>query len=204
MRSTFSLGRVGALLMAATLAGCVVAPYGSAYDDRSNYGAIYRGGAYSGTTIHRYSEVYRVYPQHRPGSRSSSRRSGADDQGGTSKANRPDTPRVAGDLRDWRDGDGAFRRKQRELGGVGLEERQRRDRQERQLEGRKDNADLSRARRGSGKVEIPGSSDPGISEKFDQDVGRRMERSTQAERRAQQRAAEVRRRLRAKRQGESE
>ena len=117
------------------------------------------------------------------------------------RTNRHDTPRMAGDLRDWRDGDGAFRRQQRELGRVGLEERHRLDRQERILEERQDIADRSRTRPGLDVLQIPGSSGSGISEKFDQDVGRRMERSTQAERRAQRRAAEVRRQLRAEREG---
>jgi hypothetical protein len=202
MRSKFKLVQVGALLMTVALTGCVVATHGGAYDGHSGYSDSYRGGAYSATTIHRHGKAHPVYPAPKPGRRTSSHRTDSARHGLRSKAGRNSARRVAGDLRDWRDGDGAFRRKQRALSGVGLEKRQRLGRQERLLEGRQDNADRSRARRSSGQVTIPGSSDPGISEKFDQDVGRRMQRSTQAERRAQQRASEVRRQLRATRQAE--
>jgi len=196
VRLMFISLRVGALLMAAALAGCVVAPYGGGYDSHSGYGAVYRSGAHPGRAIHRSSEIYRAYPYSRPGSHTLPHRSGSDRRAVTSKVERSDRRLVAGGLRDWREGDGAFRRKQRELGGVGLEERQRRDRQERVLESRQDNADRARVRRGSGQVETSGSSGQGISEKFDQDVGRRLERASQAERRAQRRAREVRRQLR--------
>jgi hypothetical protein len=190
--------------MAAALAGCAVAPYDSGYDSRSSYRAVYLGGIYSGTTIHRHGEGYRAFPRHRHGYDASSRRSHSGHQGVTHQPDPIEPSRVAGDLRNWRDGDGAFRRQKRTLDRVGLEQRQRLDRQERVRQDRQDRADRSRVSRGTGQVVLPGSSDPGISEKFDQDVGRRMERSTQAERQAQRRAAEVRRQLKAERRSERE
>jgi hypothetical protein len=204
MRSMFRSARVGAFLMIAALAGCVIAPDGGAYDSRSGYGSIYGSGFYAGSTNQRYSGVYQ--PDRHRGSTSprSSYRSESGDRGLKPETNRNDTRRLAGDLKDWRSGDGAFRRKQRELGGVGLGDRQRLDLQERLQQDRRDTADQARARRNAGKIVAPGSSDLGISEKFDQDVGRRMERASQAERRAQRRAAEVRRQLRAERESQSE
>lgn len=178
MRSMSRSVRFSATLLVAALTGCAATPDVSANDRGSNYRAVQGGSAYSGATIRLHGEAAPDYP----------RGTVAQDS--------------VADLRDWRAGDGAFLRRQRALVGVGLEERQRNDRQERLLERRKDNADRARDRRGSGRVRLPGSSVPDIGEKFDQDPGRRMRRASQAERRAQRRAAEVRRRLRAERQAE--
>jgi hypothetical protein len=194
----------GVLLITAALTGCVVAPDSGTYENHAGYGTSYRSYDYSGTTLRRYDDVYRPDPYHRSGAYRSPYVSGSDHQGAPSQANRHDARRAAGNLRDWRDGDAAFRRNQRELGGVGLERRQRLDRQERLREARQERADQARVRHGSGQLALPNGSDQAISEKFDQDVGRRLQRSTQAEREAQSRAREVRRQLLADRQAESE
>jgi hypothetical protein len=203
MRSRLNFVHAGALLIGLVMAGCAVAPADRYYDGGASYGSVYRGGIFSGTTFDRYDEVYRVAPRHHHGARTSAHRSYSDRQGARTRIRQNETPRAVGNLKNWRDGDGSFRRKQRERRGFGLEERQRRNRQERLLESRQDRADLSRVRRGSGQVELQGSSSPSISEQFDQDVGRRLERSTQEQRRAQRRALEVRRQLLAERRAES-
>jgi hypothetical protein len=204
MRSMFKSAWFGAFLMISALTGCVVAPDGGAYDSRSGYGSIYRSGIYAGSTSERYSGIYQPDQDRSSTSRSSSHRLESGDRGVKPETNRNDTRRLAGDLKDWRSGDDGFHRTQRELGGVGLGDRQRLDLQERLQQDRRDTADLARTRRNAGQIAAPGSSDLGISEKFDQDFGRRMERASQSERRAQRRAAEVRRQLRAERESQSE
>lgn len=206
VRSMLASGRLAALLMVAALSGCVAAPNGNAYDRWSSHETAYNSGGYFFATSRQNRGFYRTYPPDRRGHYTLPPGLVTGPQGAIAyHVDLYDSGRVAGELRDWRDGDGAFRRQQRALGGAGLEVRHRRDRQERMLEERRERADRSRRSRDrQGQIEAPSFAGPGISEKFDQDVGRRLQRSTQAERRAQRRAAEVRKQLRAGRQAISE
>ncbi len=204
MRSTFISAQACALFTVAALTGCVVAPYDNAFYDRPDYGDPYHRGIYSGGSIHQHGQIYPTYPRHPLNRHALSDRSYRDDLVGSPR------PHVRGrrhdgiDLRDWRDGDGEFHRRQRERDRVGLEERHRRDRQERMRETRRDSADRSRDRRRDRQLEIRDRSDLGFSERLDHGAARRLERATEAERQAQRRAAEVRQRLRAERQAERE
>jgi len=204
MRSTFISARVCALFTVAALTGCVVAPYHNAYYDRPDYGDPYHGAIYSGASIHQHGEIYPTYPRHPLNRHALPDRSHRDDLVGTPRAHRPGRRHDGIDLRSWRDGDGEFLRRQRERDRVGLEERHRRDRQERLREGRRDSADRSRNRRRERQLEIRDRSNLGFSKRLDRGAARRLERATEAERQAQRRAAEVRKRLRAERQAERE
>lgn len=204
MRSTFISARACALFTVAALTGCVVAPYDNAYYDRPDYGDPYHGGIYSGASIRQHGEIYPTYPRHPLNRHALPDRSHRDDLVGTPRARRPGRRHDGIDLRSWRDGDGEFHRRQRARDRVGLEERHRRDRQERLREGRRDSADRSRNRRRERQLEIRDRSNLGFSKRLDRGAARRLERATEAERQAQRRAAEVRKRLRAERQAERE
>lgn len=204
MRSIFISAQACALFTVAALTGCVVAPYDNAFYDRPDYGDPYRGGIYSGASIRQHGEIYPTYPRHPLNRLALSDRSYRDDLVGSPRPHGRGRRHDGIDLRDWRDGDGEFHRRQRERDRVGLEERHRRDRQERMRETRRDSADRSRDRRRDRQLEIRDSSDLGFSERLDHGAAHRLERATEAERQAQRRAAEVRQRLRAERQAERE
>ena len=168
------------------------------------YGDPYHGGIYSGASIRHHGQIYPTYPRHPLNRHALPDRAHRDDLVGSPRAHRPGRRHDGIDLRSWRDGDGEFHRRQRERDRVGLEERHRRDRQERLREGRRDSADRSRNRRRERQLEIRDRSNLGFSNRLDRGAARRLERATEAERQAQRRAAEVRKRLRAERQAERE
>lgn len=116
------------LLLAATLAGCVV-PYDDApYSGGAYSGGAYYGGAYYGGNI--YSAPYYSGSHY----------------GGDGYATYP-SRRHRTYRRDWQDGDGVLRRRQRAQKQPSLEQRHRRDRAERLREGRRATADRARDRR---------------------------------------------------------
>ncbi len=176
MRSTFISARACALFTVAALTGCVVAPYDNAYYDRPDYGDPYHRGIYSGGSIHQHGQIYPTYPRHPHKRHALPDRSHRDDLVGSPRAHRPGRRHYGIDRRSWRDGDGEFHRRQRVFDRVGLEERHRRDRQERMREARRDSADRSRDRRRASQLEIRDRSDLGFSKldlpSFDRTVRR--------------------------------
>ena len=203
MRSTSIPALIAAFFMAAMLTGCYPY-YGGSYDDSLNYGPNY-SASYYGRGIYRHGDVYSPYPRHRPYRYARPHRSHRD------HSDRHRRAQLHGDRRDWRDGDGAFRRRQRDSGGISLEERNRRDLGERLREGRRDGADRARVQRREraahqrgGQAEIQTRAGSENLDRRERRLSRRQERATRTERDAQHRAAEVRRQLRAERQAERE
>ena len=200
-RKTLTL--VAVTLFAASVSGCVEyysSTYGSGgpggsyrYESvgtQSGYG--YYGGQYQ---TYPSRPPYRAYPYNQGGGKGSYQSSYKD-------AGRPGYSRHYSqfDRRDWRDGDDALRRQQRDrLGTVPLEERRRLDRQERFDEGLDQRIDSAARRRqispGGATGEIGSPVEPRVRESSDAAASRRLERSTQAERQKQKEAARVRRQL---------
>ncbi len=177
------------LLLAATLAGCVVP-----YDDDPYYGGAYYGGAYHGGNI--YSAPYYSGSHY----------------GGDGYATYP-SRRHRTYRRDWHDGDGELRRRQRAQEQPSLEQRHRRDRAERLREGRRATADRARDRRRRERVfrrdrQIEaGVRDHTADDRAERAVrrDRRVERRTSHQRageRAAERPAAERRARRAERQAQ--
>lgn len=204
-----------AALAGLLLTGCAVYPEDPGYDrgydrvygrgtvyyDAYDHGPIYVSEYYY---WHRHDR-YAPHRHHRRGDRWDHRRNGklyygrpgeAPGHRGGDGYRRDRGYADGGYRRDWRQGDGEYRRRDRQRSGTGLEDRSRRDRQERLDEGLNDRGNDAIRRRDQRAGRVPDDStyrrNRATQSEFEV---RQQQRSTAAERNAQRRAAEKRQQL---------